>query len=662
MSTWANRRDKIVDALSQLGTTQTCPAPTSDAILHQTILRCLELQNARKDLPPQLKIVAANSLSIDDFRSLAVLSSSGPFSSVELVDPGFSLTGSARSARQVLVVKTADRRWAFRMRQQQSIVHELAVLRLALSDSSAEASSRIPRLIASFLSPSSCHLVISHAPGGDLWTLLEASVSAKDSSEETGLPEEWVKFWCAELVDAVQWLHERGWTHRDIKPHNLLLLSSGHLQLTDFGSAAPLLPEGRRDVRSRTFSRSVPRKFALALVGTPDYISPEILRYAEQVAEESNDFESSLWRDAEDERAYGNEVDWWSCGVVMYELLFGQAPFFAESIAETYERIVNFQEYLNLPTATSVSEDARDCILQLLVEAEERADPSLIKRHSWFRDLNWSEVRNLPAPYTPPPFDPPEPSPSESFSHHRQSSASFTTFTTSFFSSPGLSILRPSPATLEGAKTEERKYWAAAEIGGLTMLPPGDAFESGSPSKASSLEPTRSANSSLRSPPVRGPPTGLAVKDKSRFSYETPARPLRTGSRLDEARQEGATPSSSARSRRMISDVEAWKEMQEHAWEVGVSAKKSQAWAKRPGDPRRPAEEDTRARSARAGSGNPVAERASNGSARGQSEGQAERELGSLEARHEEMVKDLEAMTKKYGSLFDLVSKEGLAS
>lgn len=194
------------------------------------------------------------------------------------------------------------------------------------------------------------------------------------------------------------------------------------------------------------------------------------------------------------------------------------------------------------------------------------------------------------------------------------------------------------------------------------MLPPGDAFESGSPSKASSLEPTRSANSSLRSPPVRGPPTGLAVKDKSRFSYETPARPLRTGSRLDEARQEGATPSSSARSRRMISDVEAWKEMQEHAWEVGVSAKKSQAWAKRPGDPRRPAEEDTRARSARAGSGNPVAERASNGSARGQSEGQAERELGSLEARHEEMVKDLEAMTKKYGSLFDLVSKEGLAS
>ena len=90
--------------------------------------------------------------------------------------------------------------------------------------------------------------------------------------------------------------------------------------MTDFGSAAPLLPEARRDVRSRTFSRSVPRKFALALVGTPDYISPEILRHAEQVAEESKDFESSLWRDAEDERAYGNEVDWWSCGVVMYEV------------------------------------------------------------------------------------------------------------------------------------------------------------------------------------------------------------------------------------------------------------------------------------------------------------------------------------------------------
>lgn len=94
--------------------------------------------------------------------------------------------------------------------------------------------------------------------------------------------------------------------YRDLKPANLLLSAEGKLLLTDFGSAAPLGPGG-----------SVARKFARALVGTPDYIAPCVLKMAERVVEDS--FES-IEEDDGEERAYGAEVDWWSFGVLMYEV------------------------------------------------------------------------------------------------------------------------------------------------------------------------------------------------------------------------------------------------------------------------------------------------------------------------------------------------------
>lgn len=131
-------------------------------------------------------------------------------------------------------MKTIDKRWAFRMRavrlsvfrcwrrrhgtdhlfprvQHQHVRHELAVLRLSRSDSAA---GRIPSLVASFLSPTSFHLVLAHSPGGDLCSVLERHNEGVEAGQATGLPEEWVKGWKGELVDAVAWLHGEGWAHR----------------------------------------------------------------------------------------------------------------------------------------------------------------------------------------------------------------------------------------------------------------------------------------------------------------------------------------------------------------------------------------------------------------------------------------------------------------
>lgn len=97
--------------------------------------------------------------------------------------------------------------------QQQFPRHELAVLQLAARSRSPTA--RVPEVLSAFLSPTAFHLVLSHAPGGDLWGLLERK-NAEEGQEGVllGLEESWVRRWMADLVEVLEWLHVEGWAHR----------------------------------------------------------------------------------------------------------------------------------------------------------------------------------------------------------------------------------------------------------------------------------------------------------------------------------------------------------------------------------------------------------------------------------------------------------------
>ncbi|ORY90958.1 kinase-like domain-containing protein [Syncephalastrum racemosum] len=247
-------------------------------------------------------------------------------------------------------------------------------------------------LYHSFQSKQYLYLCMEFCVGGEFFRALQRRPGRV-------LVENDARFYAAEVVAGLEYLHLMGIVFRDLKPENILLHESGHLMLSDFDlsvvspaagpptivrSASPFWQRPMLDTRSCANLRTN------SFVGTEEYLAPEVIL---------GDGHSST-------------VDWWALGILLYEMLFGITPFKGNARNDTFDLILH--KSLEFPDLSAnpyyrgpgISSQCKQCIRKLLHKDETkrlgaRAGASEIKSHSFFRPINFALLRNMRPPIIP---------------------------------------------------------------------------------------------------------------------------------------------------------------------------------------------------------------------------------------------------------------------
>ncbi|CAL5334277.1 hypothetical protein CsSME_00016470 [Camellia sinensis var. sinensis] len=247
----------------------------------------------------------------------------------------------------------------------------------------------LPALYASFQTKTHICLITDYFPGGELFVLL-------DKQPTKVLEEDAVRFYAAEVIVALEYLHCQGIIYRDLKPENILLQSNGHVSLTDFDlscltSCNPqlLIPEPNEKKKHQKGQQcpifmAEPMRASNSFVGTEEYIAPEIITGA----------------------GHTSAVDWWALGILLYEMLYGYTPFRGKTRQKTFANILH--KDLKFPGAISVSLSAKQLMYRLLHRDPKnrlgsREGANEIKQHPFFKGVNWPLVRCM----NPPKLDAP---------------------------------------------------------------------------------------------------------------------------------------------------------------------------------------------------------------------------------------------------------------
>ncbi|XP_020535673.1 phototropin-2 isoform X2 [Jatropha curcas] len=227
-------------------------------------------------------------------------------------------------------------------------------------------------------------LITDFCPGGELFALL-------DKQPMKLFKEDSARFYAAEVVIGLEYLHCLGIIYRDLKPENILLEKDGHVVLTDFdlsfmASCKPQIikhppPKNRRKSRSQpppTFVAE-PITQSNSFVGTEEYIAPEIITGT----------------------GHSSAIDWWALGILLYEMLYGRTPFRGKNRQKTFANILH--KDLTFPSSIPVSLAGKQLINALLsrdpsTRLGSKSGANEIKEHSFFRGINWPLIRCMRPP------------------------------------------------------------------------------------------------------------------------------------------------------------------------------------------------------------------------------------------------------------------------
>lgn len=299
-----------------------------------------------RDLLPMNVSTTSSSMSgvltLDDFQTIEILGV-GSFGKVWLVQHV--------NTNAFLALKVIDKSLVVEKKQ----VHPVQNERRILKDVSSFPF--IVPYVAAFQDRTRLFILMDYNIGGEIYTLL---------GKMKRFPDEWARFYAAEMVLVLEFLHSRRIAYRDLKSENTMLDSLGHIRVIDFGFAEQL----SKDKQLRTFC------------GSPYYLAPEVLL----------------------SKPYGLDCDYWSFGVWIYEMLTGRMPFGGSSQEKIYHKTLFQEPDYSLP---QLSESAVDLLKHLL--AKDPADrlghnsPHDIMKHSWFRGIDWELLRRREVQ---PPFQP----------------------------------------------------------------------------------------------------------------------------------------------------------------------------------------------------------------------------------------------------------------
>ncbi|KAN0101080.1 Protein kinase-like domain containing protein [Tylopilus felleus] len=288
-------------------------------------------------------------------------------------------------------------------RMQKRTLHKMDEVRHVLVERDILTATKTPwlvRLLYAFQDSQHVYLAMEYVPGGDFRTLLNNSGVLK---------EEHARFYISEMFVAVNELHKLGYIHRDLKPENFLVDGTGHVKLTDFGLATGALNPRRIEslkikldkvkdnqvvYRSTLERRSIYRsvrhedpRYADSIVGSPDYMAPEVLRG----------------------KPYTYSVDYWSLGCIFFEFLAGFPPFSGGTPEETWTNLKNWTKVLRRPEYDkpedlifNLTDIAWDAVTRLISHSSVRFSTlAQVMNHPFFDGVKWEDLRSTRAPFVP---------------------------------------------------------------------------------------------------------------------------------------------------------------------------------------------------------------------------------------------------------------------